>query len=255
MKIKDILGEEGQVTPGTIEAPPQNGQYKIKVDPSLNPAGEISVNAGDMKMGPDGKPQVTIPAINAGDQVNVVKSDQPTEAGEQDTYQVAPNATDSDLPQAPTMGSDVEPDPKAQQANNSAAADNSGTGMNPDEGYDTDLIRSGHNHPIGGNPTDRYIHQVSDHEIDEGPEPAFGTPEYWAKVQSGEIKLNPAPMPTVPVKPSALSDPGMAAPFTPNPRFKDPGMAAPSDWKSRAKANESADDILLDKMLTIAGLR
>jgi hypothetical protein len=251
MKIKDILGEEGEVTPGTIEAPPQNGQIKIKT----SAGDEITADAGAMKIGPDGKKQVTVPATNAGDQVDVVKSDQaqPTEAGEQQPHQIAPNATDSDLPHAPTMGSNVEPDPKAQQANDSAAADNSGAGMNPDEGYNTDLIRSGHNHPIGGNPTDRYIHQVSDHEIKETP--AFGTPEYWAKVQSGEIKMNPAPMPTVPVKPSALNDPGMAAPYTPNPRFKDPGMAAPSDWASKAKANESADDILLDKMLTIAGLR
>ena len=88
-------------------------------------------------------------------------------------------------------------------------------------------------------------------------EMAPGSPEYRAKVQSGEIKLTPAPMPTTSAKPRApgYGDPGMAAPYTPNPRFKDPGMAAPSNWASKAKANESADDILLDKMLTIAGLR
>jgi hypothetical protein len=79
--------------------------------------------------------------------------------------------------------------------------------------------------------------------------PEFGTPEYWEAVKRGEIKMTPAPMPTAPPTNSKFKDPGMVAPYTPNTKFKDPGMVAPSKFR------ESADDILLDKMLTIAGLR
>jgi hypothetical protein len=79
--------------------------------------------------------------------------------------------------------------------------------------------------------------------------PEFGTPEYWEAVKRGEIKMTPAPMPTAPPTNSKFKDTGMAAPSANNSQYKDPGMVAPSKFR------ESADDILLDKMLTIAGLR
>jgi hypothetical protein len=80
MKIKDILGEDGETTPGTVEAPPQNGQLKIKTA-----TGEINADAGQVKTGPDGKPQITVPSVNAGDAINIVKSDQTTsEESEED---------------------------------------------------------------------------------------------------------------------------------------------------------------------------
>jgi hypothetical protein len=79
MKIKDILGEDGETTPGTVEAPPQNGQLKIKTA-----SGEINADAGQVKTGPNGKPQITVPSVNAGDQINIVKSDQATAEDSED---------------------------------------------------------------------------------------------------------------------------------------------------------------------------
>jgi len=92
MKIKDILGEDGETTPGTVEAPPQNGQLKIKTA-----SGEINADAGQVKTGPDGKPQITVPSVNAGDQINIVKSDQATAEETEDDPDLADNPHNHDV--------------------------------------------------------------------------------------------------------------------------------------------------------------
>jgi hypothetical protein len=86
--------------------------------------------------------------------------------------------------------------------------------------------------------------------------PEFGTPEYWEAVKRGEIKMTPAPMPVD------------NRPATPNPAEDAYYKRTQAEMDARSKANpykaapmptmrvkESADDILLGKMLTIAGLR
>ena len=131
-------------------------------------------------------------------------------------------------------------------------------------GQNRDTVASG-NQDVGGktgDKTDELIKQIvgdfdqANHAVEEGPEPAFGTPEYWAKVQSGEIKVAPAPMPVD------------NRPATPNPAEDAYYKRVQAEMDARSKANpykaapmpnmrvkESADDILLNKMLNIAGIK
>lgn len=128
-------------------------------------------------------------------------------------------------------------------------------------GYHRDTIASGNQDVEMGNGADKFNQEIVgdfdriNHAVDEGPEPAFGTPEYWAKVQSGEIKVAPAPMPVD------------NRPTPPNPAEDAYYKRTQAEMDARSKANpykpvpmptresKSADDILLDKMLNIAGIK